>query len=111
LPVHLTRGRPLAWIAGGVSWRACFLDGPAAGPEHDRRFAATRVHRRLWLAQVPDEDGRIAPEAWSVVGSLPGAGPPAEPWPGQVEYALDPDLSDLDPPSDGDGFAVFRLVD
>ncbi|HEU0316819.1 MAG TPA: hypothetical protein VFR49_05785 [Solirubrobacteraceae bacterium] len=95
-----------------MSWRAYFLDGPAAGPEHDRRFAATRVHRRLWLAQVPDEDGRIAPEAWSVVGSLPGAGPPAEPWPGQVEYALDPDLSDLEAEGHGgDGFAVFRLVD
>jgi hypothetical protein len=92
-----------------VSWRACFLDGPLAGAEHDRRFAAAEVHHRLWLAQIPDEDGRLGPEVWSLVGSLPGTGAPGEDWPAQVEYVLDPDLSDLDPPA-GDGFAVFRVA-
>jgi hypothetical protein len=92
-----------------VSWRASFLDGPLAGPEHDRRFAAAAVHRRLWLARVPDEDGRVGPEVWSVVGTLPGGGRPAEAWPDQVEYVLDPDLSETDPPQGG-AFAVFRLA-
>jgi hypothetical protein len=94
-----------------MSWRACFLDGPLAGPEHDRRFAAAGILARVWLARVPDDaDGRVGPEVWSVVGSLPGAGPPEDPWPDQVEYVLDPELSDLEPPT-GDGFAVFRLPD
>jgi hypothetical protein len=92
-----------------MSWRACFFDGPLAAPEHDRRFATAQIHHRVWLAQVPDDDGRIGSDVWSLVGSLPGSGPPVKPWPGQVEYVLDPALSDLDPPT-GERFVVFRLV-
>lgn len=88
-----------------MSWRACFLDGPLAGADHDRMFAAPQVADRLWLAQVPDEGGRLGPGVWSVVGSLPGGGEPWEVWPEQVEYVRDPDLSDA-----GAGFAVFRLA-
>lgn len=92
-----------------MSWRVAFLDGPLAGPDHDRRFASAGVHERLWLAQVPDEDGRVGPEVWSVVGTLPGSGRPAEEWPGQVEYVLDAELSQLEPLA-GESFAVFRLA-
>jgi hypothetical protein len=96
-------------VTPAVSWRAAFLNGPLAGPEHDRRFASAAVHERLWLAQVPDADRRVGAEVWSVVGTLPGSGRPIEEWPEQVEYELDAELSQLDPPA-GEGFAVFRLV-
>ena len=93
-----------------MSWRACFLDGPLAGGEHDRRFAAPEISERLWLAQVPDDEGRIGSLVWSVVGRVPGGRPPSEDWPGMVEYVLDPELSDPGGPSAVEAFAVFRLA-
>lgn len=86
-----------------MSWRAVFLDGPLAGPNHDRTFAAADPCDRLWLARVPEDDGRVGPDTWSVVGSVPGTGRPADWWPGQVEYARDTVLSDA-------ACAVFRFV-
>ena len=93
-----------------MSWRACFLDGPLAGREHDRRFAAPEISERLWLAQVPDDDGRLGSLVWSVVGRVPGGRPPAGDWPGMVEYVLDPELSETRPQPPADAFAVFRLA-
>ena len=45
-----------------------------------------------------------------VAASVPGSGP-AEPWPGQIEFVLDPDRSDLGASGEDWGTAVYVFAD
>ena len=48
-----------------------------------------------------------------LVGTAPGAEPPDEPWPGQIEFVLDPECSNINVGAPGEdwGTAVYVHVE
>ena len=96
-----------------MSFVATFEGGPAHGPE-GRTFMAPSVPDRLFFA--PDRRlihrTTITHDGWMLVGTSPGAEPP-EPWPGQIEFALDTERSriNLGPPGADWGTAVYVFVE
>ena len=82
---------------GGVSFVATFEDGPKNGPQR-RTFMAASVPERMWFAperRVVDRK-TVTHDGWMLVGTAPGR-EPAEPWPGQIEFVLDPERSNINP--------------
>jgi hypothetical protein len=51
----------------------------------------------------------VTHDGWMLVGTAPG-GQPAEPWPGQIEFVLDPERSTINPGADW-GTAVYVHVE
>jgi hypothetical protein len=97
-----------------VSFVATFEDGPKNGPR-PRTFMATSVPERMWFAperRIVDRK-TLTHDGWMLVGTAPGAEPRPEPWPGQIEFVLDPERSDvnLGAPGDDWGTAVYVFSD
>jgi hypothetical protein len=96
--------------AVGVSFVATFEGGPKNGPQ-PRTFIAASVPERMWFAperRVVDRK-MVTHDGWMLVGTAPG-GQPAEPWPGQIEFVLDPERSTINPGADW-GTAVYVHVE
>lgn len=96
-----------------MSFAATFEDGPKNGPQ-PRTFMAASVPERMWFAperRVVDRK-TVTHDGWMLVGTAPGA-EPAEPWPGQVEFVLDSDRSNIDVGAPGEdwGTAVYVHVE
>ena len=92
-----------------MSFVATFEGGPKNGPQR-RPFMATSVPERMWFAperRVVDRK-MVTHDGWMLVGTAPG-GEPAEPWPGQIEFVLDPERSNIDSGEDW-GTAVYVYV-
>jgi hypothetical protein len=93
-----------------VSFVATFEDGPKNGPRR-RTFMAASVPERMWFAperRVVDRK-MVTHDGWMLVGTAPGR-EPAEPWPAQIEYVLDPERSNINPGEDW-GTAVYVHVE
>jgi hypothetical protein len=96
-----------------MSFVATFEGGPGHGPGQ-RTFMARAVPERLFFA--PDRRlihrTTVTHDGWMLVGTSPGA-EPAEPWPGQIEFALDTERSSLTlgPPGEDWGTAVYVFVE
>lgn len=93
-----------------MSFVATFEDGPKNGPER-RMFMAASVPERMWFAperRVVDRK-TVTHDGWMLVGTAPGR-EPAEPWPGQIEFVLDPERSKINPGEDW-GTAVYAHVE
>ena len=95
-----------------MSFVATFEDGPKNGPR-PRAFMATSVPERMWFAperRIVDRT-KVTHDGWMLVGTAPGREP--EPWPGQVEYVLDPERSNIEPgvPGQDWGTAVYVHVE
>ena len=78
-----------------MSFVATFEDGPQNGPQR-RTFMAASVPERMWFAperRLVDREA-ITHDGWMLVGTAPDR-EPAEPWPGQIEFVLDPERSDI----------------
>ena len=91
---------------------ATFEDGPRNGPR-PRMFVAASVPERMWFAperRIVDRKS-VTHDGWMLVGTAPGAEPPEEPWPGQIEFVLDPDRSDLGASGEDWGTAVYVFAD
>jgi hypothetical protein len=74
----------------------------------DHWMAAPVLHTSYFFAPNPAPGG---PLRWLVVGFAPG-NEPAEPWPGQVEYALaDSSLVDFRDEQPIGGVAIYREVE
>jgi hypothetical protein len=74
-----------------VSFVAMFEDGPRNGPR-PRTFMSSSVPERIWFAperRVVDRK-TVTHDGWMLVETAPGAEPPEEPWPGEIEFVLDP---------------------
>jgi hypothetical protein len=94
----------------GVSFVATFENGPKNGPQR-RPFMAASVPERMWFAperRVVDRK-TVTHDGWMLVGAAPG-GEPAEPWPGQIEFVLDAERSNINPGEDW-GTAVYVYVE
>jgi hypothetical protein len=96
-----------------VSFVATFEDGPKNGPR-PRTFMAASVPERMWFAperRIVDRK-TVTHDGWMLVGTAPGRGP-AEPWPGQLEFVLDPERSNvnLGAPREDWGTAVYVFSD
>ena len=97
-----------------MSFVATFEDGPKNGPR-PRTFMATSVPERMWFAperRIVDRK-TVTHDGWMLVGTAPGAEPRAEPWPGQIEFVLDPERSNvnLGAPWEDWGTAVYVFSD
>ena len=91
-----------------------FEDGPKNGPR-PRTFAAASVPTRMWFAperRIVDRK-TVTHDGWMLVGAARRAEPPAEPWPGQIEFVLDPGRSNvnLHAPGEDWGTAVYVFSD
>ena len=74
-----------------MSFVATFEDGPKNGPQ-PRMFMAASVPARLWFAperRIVDRK-TVRHDGWMLVGVEP-----AEPWPGQIEFVLEPERSNI----------------
>jgi hypothetical protein len=79
-----------------VNFVATFEDGPKNGPK-PRTFKAPSVPERMWFAperRIVDRKS-FTHDGWMLVRTAPGA-EPAEPWPGELEFVLDPERSDIE---------------
>jgi hypothetical protein len=97
-----------------VSFVATFEGGPKNGPR-PRTFMATSVPERMWFAperRIVDRK-MVTHDGWMLVGTAPGAEPGAEPWPGQIEFVLDLERSNvnLGAPGEDWGTAVYVFSD
>jgi hypothetical protein len=95
-------------------FRAVFEGGPRYGPQ-PRTFMAASVPERVWFAperRLVDRE-TVTHDGWMLVGTAPGGDPPAEPWPGQVEFVLDPERSNVnvEAPGQGSDTAVYVFND
>lgn len=97
-------------------FRVTFHDGPLAGdPANERHMAAPGIPRRLYLTPAPEGTEQHAIGNWLLVGY---DDVPMPPWPGQVTYELDDELSsartreEIPGFRDGEdqGIAVYREV-
>lgn len=92
-------------------FRATHIFGPMQGT--DVSVAAPRTPQRVWYAPCPVTDHAPFPNGYMQVGWDLA---PDHPWPGQVEYVLDRDRSDLRPHAlygdEGmeEGVAVYMLA-
>jgi hypothetical protein len=92
-----------------VSFVATFEDGPKNGPQR-RAVMAASVPERMWFAperRIVDRT-KVTHDGWMLVGTAPGREP--EPRPGQIEYVLDPERSNINPGEDW-GTAVYVHVE
>ena len=95
-----------------MSFVATFEGGPRNGPR-PRTFMAASVPERMWFAperRIVDRK-TVTHDGWMLVGTAPGPEPPEEPWPGQIEFVLDPDRSNLRPSGEDWGTAVYVFDD
>ena len=93
-----------------MSFVATFEEGPKNGPQR-RTFMAASVPARMWFAperRVVDRK-MVTHDGWMLVGTAPGR-EPDEPWPGQIEFVLDPERSNINPEEDW-GTAVYVHVE
>lgn len=67
-----------------MSWRAEFMDGPLAGPDHVRTLMAPDPPERMAFAPLP---GMSWGDGWIVVG-VDGLIDQQPAWPGQVVYRI-----------------------
>lgn len=89
-----------------MSWRALFVDGPMAGPEHDRVFLGA-WQRELYFIPHPDVG-----DGWILIGTDHFRAIPD--WPEQIHYVRNEERSQLlpnCPPGEDEGWAVFELAD
>jgi hypothetical protein len=96
-----------------VSFVATFEDGPKNGPQ-PRTFVAASVPERMWFAperRIVDRK-TVTHDGWMLVGTAPGP-EPAEAWPGQIEFVLDPERSNITVGARGEdwGTAVYVHVE
>jgi hypothetical protein len=94
-----------------VSFVATFEDGPRNGPQSGA-FMAASVPERMWFAperRIVDRK-TVTHDGWMLVGTAPGA-EPEEPWPGQIEFVLDPERSNLGASGEDWGTAVYVFDD
>ena len=88
-----------------------FEDGPKNGPR-PRTFMASSLPERIWFAperRIVDRK-TVTHDGWMLVGTAPGAEPPEEPWPGQIEFVLDPERSNLNLGAPGDNWSTAVYV-
>ena len=88
-----------------MTWRGVFIDGPLAGPDHDRMFMGS-WQSELYLMPMDDVG-----DGWVLVGT--DHIPPDVAWPGQVHYVRNDDrsqlLSDI-PAGEDEGWAIFEVA-
>lgn len=92
-------------------FRAVHVRGPLAGEDNDVGMSAPYVPERLWYAPAPAGVHTPTPAGYMLVGWDRA---PELAWPGQVEYALDREHSQLYPHERyedmREGTAVYVLV-
>ena len=96
-----------------MSFVATFEDGPRNGLR-PRTFVAASVPERMWFAperRIVDRT-TVTHDGWMLVGTAPGPDP-TEPWPGQIEFVLDPECSNINLGAPGEdwGSAVYVHVE
>jgi hypothetical protein len=94
----------------GVRFLATFEGGPKNGPRQ-RAFTAASLPERIWFAPERRAVDRraVVHDGWMLTGAAPGH-EPAQDWPGQIEFVLDPERSTLDP-DEAWGTAVYLHVE
>lgn len=91
---------------------ATFEGGPRNGPR-PRTFMESSVPERMCFAperRIVDRT-TVTHDGWMLVGTAPGAEPPEGAWPGQIEFVLDPDRSNLRASAEDWGTAVYVYDD
>jgi hypothetical protein len=96
-----------------MTFVATFEDGPKNGPR-PRTFMAASLPERMWFAperRLLDRE-MVTHDGWMLVGTAPGS-EPTEPWPGQIEFVLDPKRSNINlgVPGEDFGTAVYVHVE
>lgn len=95
-------------------FRATHIFGPMAGEANDVSFAAPHVPERLSYAPAPQGISPVTPNGYMLVDVDGATGAREHPWPGQIEYVLDRQRSQLKPHPEYEGMetgmAVYELA-